>query len=131
MKIDDTFLQYKARIEATQLNNNVKIDPKQNSPTESFDQILSKAQKTNSITFSKHAVTRMYERDIELNEEEIQKLNMAIETADIKGIKDSLILMSNKAFIVNVPSNVVITVLDSNDISEQKVFTNLDGAVII
>ncbi|HBR31049.1 MAG TPA: hypothetical protein DD733_03085, partial [Clostridiales bacterium] len=45
--------------------------------------------------------------------------------------RDSLILMNSRAFIVNIPSNVVITVMDGGEVSEQKVFTNLDGAVIL
>jgi len=73
----------------------------------------------------------MNEREIELTGEEMQKLNAAVESADSKGIRDSLILMGGKAFIVNVPSNVVVTVLNSEDIEKQKVFTNVDGAVII
>lgn len=131
MRIDDTFLQYKVRAEATKLNDDVGINTKQETTLKSFESIFNQANNTSSITFSKHAINRINERDIEISDEEIQKLNSAIESADLKGIKDSLILMSNKAFIVNVPSNVVITVLDSSDINEQKVFTNLDGAVII
>jgi flagellar operon protein len=131
MRIDDSLLKYSARVEAAKLNNETKIYNNQETQTESFDSVLSEAQKTSSITFSKHAISRINERDIEISSDEMQKLSSAIETADSKGIKDSLILMNSKAFIVNVTSNVVVTVLDSSDISEQKVFTNLDGAVII
>lgn len=131
MRIDDSLLKYSAAVEAAKLNNEAKIKSGLGTRIESFESLLSEAVKTESVTFSKHALARMSERDIELSNEEMQMLNSAIESADSKGIKDSLILMNSKAFIVNVPSNVVVTVLNSNDISEQKVFTNLDGAVII
>lgn len=93
--------------------------------------MFNEVSKTSGITFSKHAVTRMSQRDISLSGEEMTKLNNAVEAAENKGIKDSLILMNNRAFIVNIPTNVVVTVLDSGDINEQRVFTNLDGAVLV
>ena len=38
--------------------------------------------------------------------------------------------MDSLAFIVNVPSQTVITALDSDE-SREKAFTNIDGAVIV
>ena len=44
-----------------------------------------------------------------------------------KGIRESLVMVDNMAFIVNVKNNTVVTALgDSSD----SVFTNIDGAVI-
>lgn len=37
--------------------------------------------------------------------------------------------MDQLAFIVNVPNQTVVTALDQNE-SNEKVFTNIDGAVI-
>ncbi|MDE7240043.1 MAG: flagellar protein, partial [Lachnospiraceae bacterium] len=50
--------------------------------------------------------------------------------ADRKGIKDSLIMVDELAFIVNVSSSTVITAMDNNRTDEQ-IFTNIDGAVIM
>jgi flagellar operon protein len=131
MRIDDSFLKYQAAIQ--KINNETTPVRSNNAkkPEKSFETVLQEAEKATGVVFSKHAMLRMNEREIELTGEEMQKLNSAVESADSKGIRDSLILMGGKAFIVNVPSNVVVTVLDSNDIENQKVFTNLDGAVII
>ena len=131
MRVDDSFWRYNTRIDPTKINAETKINQKQETSAESFESVLNEAEKATSVSFSKHAVSRMNEREISLSDDEMDKLNNAVETADSKGIKESLILMNNKAFIVNIPSNVVVTVLDKNDISEQKVFTNLDGAVIV
>ena len=44
-----------------------------------------------------------------------------------KGIKESLIVVDELAFIVNVKNNTVVTAVGD---SEDKIFTNIDGAVI-
>jgi flagellar operon protein len=46
----------------------------------------------------------------------------------MKGIKESLIRVDDVAVIVNVGNNTVITAVDE---SEDRVFTNIDGAVIV
>jgi len=53
-----------------------------------------------------------------------------VNKASEKGIKDSLIIMSNKAFVVNLKSKTVITAMDG-EMLKNSVFTNIDGAVII
>ena len=47
-----------------------------------------------------------------------------------KGIKDSLVLVDKMAFIVNVPSQTVVTAMDQDEATDSNVFTNIDGAVI-
>ena len=47
-----------------------------------------------------------------------------------KGINESLVIVDELAFIVNVPNNTVITAINQNEANEN-VFTNIDGAVII
>lgn len=81
------------------------------------------------VKFSKHASMRLDERNIELSGEQTKRLFAGIEKAGEKGIQDSLVLLDQMAFIVNVPSQTVVTALDSKE-SEDKIFTNIDGAVI-
>jgi len=47
-----------------------------------------------------------------------------------KGIKNSLVLVDDYAFIMNVPSSTVITAMDKNE-TKNNVFTNIDGAIIV
>ena len=49
--------------------------------------------------------------------------------AGAKGIKDSLVMIDELAFIVNIPKNTVITAMDQSQ-ADDKIFTNIDGAVI-
>ena len=113
-------------------NKNVDTKNKAND-TASFKDILDKANKANeqgSVKFSKHASDRLATRDIVLDDSQIDRLNDGIARAEMKGIKESLMIMDKLAFIVNVPSSTVVTALDSQ-LSNEQVFTNIDGAVII
>ena len=80
------------------------------------------------VKFSKHAEARLQTRNINLSTEQKEKLTNAVNKADSKGVRDSLVLMDNLAFVVNVKSRTVITAVNSNELKEN-VFTNIDGAV--
>ncbi len=98
-----------------------------NSEGLSFQEIL---QQKSSIKFSKHATGRLAERNISLTEEQLERLNDGAKKAEQKGIKDSLVIVDELAFIVNVPNHTVVTAMDSTETSEN-VFTNINGAVIM
>lgn len=104
------------------------------SNTTSFQDILS--GKTDSIRtegevrFSKHAANRLNDRNIELTKDQVERLNMGAAKAGAKGINESLVIVDSLAFIVNVPNQTVITAMDQTE-TDENVFTNIDGAVII
>ena len=99
----------------------------------SFDQILAGKQQEVSkqidseLKFSKHANERLARRNIDLSKEQVARLENGTNKAREKGIKVSLVMVDDLAFIVNVKNNTVITAV--ND-TEDAVFTNIDGAVI-
>ena len=72
----------------------------------------------------------MEQRDIALSAEQSQRLEAGVAKASAKGIKESLVIVDSLAFIVNVPNQTVVTAMDQTE-SEDNVFTNIDGAVII
>lgn len=57
----------------------------------------------------------------------MERLESGTNRAREKGIQESLVMVDDLAFIVNVKNNIVITAV--ND-TEDAVFTNIDGAVI-
>ncbi|HCM90944.1 MAG TPA: flagellar protein [Lachnospiraceae bacterium] len=83
-----------------------------------------------SLKFSKHASSRLKDRDIELTGSQIDRLNAGMQKANEKGINESLVLMDQMAFIVNVKNSTVITAMNETEIKDN-VFTNIDGAVIV
>ena len=96
----------------------------------SIAQELAEASQTQELKFSKHADSRLKQRDITLTQEQLSRLSEGTQKAGRKGIKESLVLMDNIAFIVNTQSNTVVTAMDK-DMNEENIFTNIDGAVII
>lgn len=98
-----------------------------------FQDILSQKTarpETKEVKFSKHAASRLADRNIELTKEQVERLNLGMEKAGAKGIHDSLVIVDSLAFIVNVPNNTVITAMDQTE-ADENVYTNIDGAVII
>ncbi|MCL6559395.1 MAG: flagellar biosynthesis protein [Firmicutes bacterium] len=94
-----------------------------------FDKILQeKIGQNTGLKFSKHAEMRLQTRNIHLSKEQKEKINLAVSRAEEKGVRDSLVIMDNLAFVVNVKNRTVITAVGSNDLKEN-VFTNIDGAV--
>ncbi|MDD3168721.1 MAG: flagellar biosynthesis protein [Eubacteriales bacterium] len=95
----------------------------------SFQEILNE-QLSQKISFSKHANQRTEERNIQISENDLNRLGDACDRAQQKGIKDALIVMEDHAFIVNALNKTVITVVDKNEM-KSNIFTHIDGAVFI
>lgn len=94
----------------------------------SGDQKVNGAQQ--GINFSKHAMTRVEERGIQLTEDLMEKLAGSVEKAQAKGATNILAIDTNQAFIINVPCNRVITTMTQAEMREN-FFTNIDGAVLL
>lgn len=103
-----------------------------NSSQASFEEILREKQnqRSSELKFSKHASMRLEERNINLTEEQNARLEDGVAKAGEKGIKESLVMMDSLAFIVNVPNKTVVTAMDQAE-TQNNIFTNIDGAVII
>lgn len=100
-----------------------------NSGNASFRSILAaKEIEAGQVKFSKHAALRMNDRGLEMSDEQLGRLSSGTDMAADKGIRDSLVMIDDLAFIVNVPSRTVITALEAG--SDTNVFTNINGAVI-
>ncbi|MBU0472778.1 MAG: flagellar protein [Bacteroidetes bacterium] len=91
-----------------------------------FDEIFSR--EISKVKLSKHAMQRLESRDIVLSENEMDKINDAVQKAEAKGSKDSLVMMNNTAFLVNIPNKTVITAMSLLNANEN-VFTNIDSVV--
>lgn len=82
------------------------------------------------LNFSKHAARRMGERGIAMDNQLLGNLEQAVEGARLKGAKDVAVIGRQGVFIVNVPNNVVVTTMSADDMKD-KIFTNIDSAVIM
>src|SRR6185437_2847178 len=103
---------------------------------EAFDVVLRQqmlqsaaAPEAPAVKFSSHAQQRLQQRDITLGAEDVAKISDAVDRAQQKGAKESLILLDDMAFVVSVKNRVVITAVDQPSM-KQNVFTNIDSVVI-
>lgn len=109
-----------------QVGNSVNISSK--SPSISFDSVFQ--QELDKIKFSNHALKRLENRNIQLGEEDISKIQTAVERAELKGSKDSLVMMEDTAYIVNIPNRTVVTAMALGS-SNENIFTNIDSVVFV
>ncbi len=91
-----------------------------------FKDVLAEAQ---NVRFSNHAQKRLESRQIYLDDQNVNRLSEAIDKAEKRGGKSSLVMLDDLAFIVNVPSRTVLTALRASQ-SAEGVFTQIDSVVI-
>ena len=100
----------------------------QNSFQEILDQKIKKSSE--NIKVSSHANRRLSERNILLNDGDLKTLSKAMDQASSKGANQSLMLYKDMAFIASVRNRTLITAMDPKD-SKEKIFTNIDSAIIV
>lgn len=98
---------------------------------ESFDSIFQKQlSEATDVKFSAHAMKRLESRQISLGANDLAQIKDAVNRAQAKGARESLILMDQLALVVSIKNRTVITAVDGNSLKDN-VFTNIDSAVII
>ncbi len=97
---------------------------------EPFAEVLRKQQQAFQVNFSKHAQTRIADRNIDISGEKMERLTQGMRLAGEKGLDDTLILIDKTAFIVSVKNGTVVTTVNGDDLNGN-VFTNIDGTVIV
>jgi flagellar operon protein len=96
-----------------------------------FDKVLQgEVSRQQEVKFSHHALDRLRARNIHLTSHDVNQLNGAVQQVADKGGQDSLVLMNNVAYLINVPSRTVITAIENAQMQEN-VFTQIDSAVIV
>jgi len=89
-----------------------------------------KALQEEELRFSLHAQKRIQERALVLDEATVGSLQESVKVLESKGARNSLVVVGNTAFVVNVPNRVVVTCFDRAT-GKENVFTNIDSAIII
>ena len=82
------------------------------------------------VKFSKHANERLRDRQIDLSDQQLAKLDDTVERMAEKGARESLIYMNDMAFLVSVKNRTVITAMDGTS-AKENIFTNIDSAAIL
>ena len=126
MKLNNQFSSIE-QVTSQYLNQNkVSVNKEEGN---SFDKVLqekkleNKINEASNLKFSKHALERLADRQIDLTREQITRLENGAEN-------ESLVMVDSLAFIVSVKNQTVITAMDSKETTDH-IFTNIDGAVLM
>lgn len=117
-----------------------RIDPSLNAAVRTqvaFADVLQRVRATDpargassgGVQFSSHAQRRLQSRAIPFGQEELQRLEQAVDRAESKGSRDSLILIDELALVVNIKNRVVVTAIDKES-RKENIFTNIDSVVM-
>lgn len=99
------------------LNNNLNF-------SDLFNQALNPVSP--QIRISAHAQKRLDERNITMNASLENSLNTALNELSAKGARDSLVITSEGAFLVNVPNRTMITAMGLDEMRDG-IVTNIDS----
>ena len=98
---------------------------------QNFNKLLSdRLHEADGVRFSAHARKRIDQRGIELSPRQLASIEQATNRAADKGAREALFLMGELGLVVNIQNRTVLTAMDTDNMRE-KVFTNIDSAVII
>ncbi|MCR4398813.1 MAG: hypothetical protein NUV93_07610 [Firmicutes bacterium] len=95
-----------------------------------FQRLLESAVAAHGLRFSAHAQRRLESSVEPFRAEHLDRVARAVNLAQSKGSRESLVLMDGMALVVSVKNRTVITAVDMQRMKEN-VFTNIDSAVII
>jgi len=100
-----------------------------NKVDKNFNELLEQqVKKSKAVEISAHAQKRLAERNVNLNDEGIKRIQKALDIAESKGAKDSLLIYGDIAMIASIKNRTIITAVDN---AEGRVFTNIDSAVFV
>lgn len=111
--------------------NSTAVSPENSDFARELKNQLELINSESSVQFSKHAMDRISERNIDLSaDNKLDRLNKAVTLAGEKGSDDALVMIDSTAFVVSVKNNKVITTLTADDM-QGSIFTNIDSTVIM
>lgn len=102
------------------------VKQKQLNQGQSFQEILQQQQ----LKVSKHAKTRLAERNISITEEQWQTITNKLQEAKQKGVRESVVVLNNATLLANAQKNTIITALNRDE-AESRIFTNINGTIIL
>ena len=119
------------RIERNQFYpiTNSKVEKSKGKETNDFQKILeSSIKEKDQVKISNHAQKRLLERDIKLQQTDMNLINKAMDDLKEKGAKESLMIYKDMAFIASVDNRTIITAMQNQEVD---IVTNIDSTIIV
>lgn len=86
------------------------------------------SKKGQDIKLSGHAQKRLKSRNIEFDSNEYLKIQDALNKLKTKGGKDSLVVTSKAAYVLDVNQGTIVTAVDKESMNEN-IFTKIDSTI--
>ncbi|MEW9093613.1 MAG: TIGR02530 family flagellar biosynthesis protein [Clostridiaceae bacterium] len=123
-------MQYIQELQPYSISNNVKKVNSHNGAV-NFNEILqNEINKEPDFVISNHAKQRLLERNIEFNQNDLNKIREGIDKAEEKGCSEGVILYKDVALVASIKNRTVITAMNKDE-SQGNIFTNIDSLVIL
>ncbi|UCD62805.1 MAG: flagellar protein [Candidatus Zixiibacteriota bacterium] len=122
---------YQRPVDLIEIANRGKAAPETKSGKADFREMFSRElAESRQLYFSKHAHERLFSRGLGLDEDTLNRVADAVDKAETKGSRDTLVLTEDVALVVSVKNRTVITAFDRENLKEG-VVTSIDSAVIV
>ncbi len=87
------------------------------------------AAASDRLTLSRHAQHRVDRRELALGDEQMQRIQGAVNSAAERGARNSVVMIDDLAVVVDIKQRMVVTAMEREG-SRDRVFTNIDSVVI-
>jgi len=94
-----------------------------------FRDALIAAGKDHDLQLSNHAVKRLEQRQIDLQDDQLERLRKAMDSLADRGGRQSLVMLDQVAYVVDIPSHTVVTAVQPGG-DREAVFTQIDSVAI-
>jgi flagellar operon protein len=95
-----------------------------------FAEVLKDQQVNMQVKLSAHAQERLKQQNISISSQDIDLISNAVQRAEKKGSRESLMLLRDLALVVSINNRTVITAVDKTR-QKERIFTNIDSTVIL
>jgi flagellar operon protein len=95
----------------------------------SFRETLAVAGREQGLELSSHALKRLEQRGVDLQDDQLGRLRKAMDSLAERGGRTSLVMLDQVAYVVHIPTHTVVTAVSSED-GKEAVFTQIDSVAI-
>lgn len=96
----------------------------------SFASLLQNELASPDVKISKHAAKRMEERNVHIERADWEQMQVKLEEAAEKGVKESVVVFPEAALVVNAENRTIITAMSKQEAANHT-FTNIDGVIFM
>ncbi|RKX29863.1 MAG: hypothetical protein DRP47_00560 [Candidatus Zixiibacteriota bacterium] len=122
---------YQRPVDLIEISQRGKPETASETGQTSFKEMFSRElAESRQLSFSKHAQQRLFSRGIELSDEKLNRIGDAVDRADSKGSKETLVLMDDTALVVSVKNRTIVTAFDRENLRDG-IVTSIDSAVVL